>query len=186
MWLREAFPSVLPSLIINGALTVNGLTKINGNLEIDQNDRPGIYYGVPVGSTRTTFGLQCQPRFGNSWFTPGTGVERLTVAQYPGGFVHLTGLVSNTTPAFRNDGVYAFDFTNTVFAQSFIPACEIHMLADGRDRANNNQPVFVIGTDGTVRCYNLDNTTAAQVDYRISHTYNIFTTPGKYEGSGGF
>jgi len=183
MWIRESFPSILPSLTITGDLTVLGVTRTQ---QIVVDETKVIDFALPVGSTRTTHGLQVQPRFGNGWFTAATGVERLTVARYPDGMVHLAGIVSNVTPAKRGDGVYAFDFISTTKAQTFIPKAEIHMLADGRDRANNNQPVFVIGTDGTVRCYNLDNTTAAQVDYRLNACYNIYTEPGKYEGTGGY
>lgn len=178
MWTREAIANHLASLQVDGQISTTTLT-------IDETGN--ISFGLRAGSTRTTLGLQVLPRFGNSWYTSASGaVDQLTVARYPDGMVHLSGKVSNNTAGFRADGVYAFDFTATSFAQTFIPKVEVHMLADGTDRANNQQPVFVLGTDGTVRCYNLDNTTAAQVDYRINACWNIYTTPGKYEGSGGY
>lgn len=177
MWSREPFPSVFKTLIVTGQAIIQTLGINESGL---------IGFAIPIGSTRTTPGLQVQPRFGNGWFTAGGGAERLTVARYPDGMVHLCGIVSNVTPANRGDGVYAFDFTQTAHAQTFIPKVEVHMLADGADRANNQQPVFVVGTDGTVRCYNLNNTVAAQFDYRINACWNIYTEPGKYEGSGGF
>lgn len=186
MWLREAFPSILPTLIINGQFTANGLAVFNGNIGVDENDSPGVYYIAPSASTRTTWGLQVQPRYGNSWNTPATGVERFTFARYPGGFVHVCGLIQVSTASLRNDGTYCFDLNFTTKTQTFIPRMEVHLLADGRDRANNNQPVFVIGTDGNARCYNLDNTSAGAIGYRINAMYNVFTEPGKWEGSGGY
>lgn len=177
MWTREAFPSVFSTIIAD--------TVRADNMYIEETG--AISFGLRAGSTRTTLGLQVLPRFANGWFTPASpNVEQLTVARYPDGMVHLAGLVQNSTAAFRNDGTYAFDFTQTAHAQTFIPKVEVHMLADGADRANNQQPVFVLGTDGTVRCYNLNNAGAGTWDYRLNACWNIYTTPGKYEGSGGF
>lgn len=177
MWTRNPFPSIFNFINVTG-------TAIIQSLGIQQNG--SITFAIPSGSTRTTPGLQVQPRFGNSWVTDATGTLQLTAARFPDGMVHLNGIVTNSTAALRADGTYAFDFTATAFAQTFIPKVEVHMLADGADRANNQQPVFVIGTDGTVRCYNLDIATAGAISYRISHCYNITTEPGKYEGTGGF
>lgn len=179
MWIRT------PTANNIATVTVTGNVYVQGDVEVRSSRDPGVYFMVEAPSTRTTFGLQVQPRFGNSWFTPTTGAEQLTFAEFAGGFVHVSGLVSQVTPGNRNDGIYCFDLNATTFATRFKVQQEVHMLADGRDRANNNQPVFVIGTDGNVLCYNLDNITAGQLDYRINCVYNKFTVPGKYENTGG-
>jgi len=183
-WNRYPAPSYLNSLIVNGG----GIVIQNGSLFVDSTFDPGIlYYDVSGLGTRTTQGLQVAPRMAASttWTTPATGPLQMTFAEYPGGFIHWTGQISSTSTVDRADGTYCMDITLTAFAGRFKPLQEIHCLADGRDKANNNQPVFVLGIDGFIHCFNLDNTSAGTVSYYLNTVYNKFTTPGKYENTGG-
>lgn len=182
-WTRQPAPSYLQSLTVTQTLILSG-----SSLLVDDTQDPGIFfYDTTASGTRTTLGMQVQPRFaaGTTWGTNAGAPLALTFAEFPGGFIHWTGIVTTTNAVDRNDGTYCFDLAATAFAGRFKPLQEIHCLADGRDRANNNQPVFVLGTDGFVHCFNLDNTSAGTVNYYLNTVYNKFTTPGKYENSGG-
>jgi hypothetical protein len=187
-WIRNPAPYNLQTLSVVGQLNLSGAVVLKGNsVFADSTVDPTFqFYDTTGTTTRTTFGLQVQPRFANTWVTSANTTDQLTFARYPGGFVHVCGIVSNATAANRADATYAFDLGATTFAQTFVPKAEIHVLADGPDRANSQQPVFVIGNDaaGTVRCYNLD-IVAANSDYRLNAVYNRWTIPGKYENTGG-
>lgn len=194
---------------LNGPLTVNNTTLQNGNftstgtnqyqqaLQVSTDPfvsgiQPGIKWWAQTAdpTPRTTVLLQTSCQFFSGWFTDVSGGnDQVTFSMTPDGTVHVAGRISNSTPANRGFGALVLSLAvvrgNTAFTQSFKPGMYIHGTMDGKGNGSGSGPSFLIGSNGDMTVYNCDNTTAGQLDYYFNTTYNIYTTPGKYEGTGG-